>query len=192
VWRGCTCEIAGPAAINAFGLNWLRGYFMNRLLAAAALFAALTASAAAQNRPQPAAIPAEPPSIVVTISVPKQEMRVVVDGVEKYVWPVSTGRDGVAITPAGTFKVQSMHVITYSRLFNNAPMPYAIFYDGHYAIHGTLAISQLGRTASMGCTRLHPDNAKKLFELVKARGQQSLQVIVQRDDQRISSTSLTR
>jgi hypothetical protein len=165
---------------------------MNRLLAAALVFAALTASAAAQNRPQPAAVPVEPPSIVVTISVPKQEMRVVVDGVEKYVWPVSTGRDGVAITPAGTFKVQSMHVITYSRLFNNAPMPYAIFYDGHYAIHGTLAISMLGRTASMGCTRLHPDNAKKLFELVKARGQQSLQVIVQRDDQRISSTSLVR
>ncbi|HRF08671.1 MAG TPA: L,D-transpeptidase [Xanthobacteraceae bacterium] len=165
---------------------------MKRLLAAAALLSAFVVSAAAQNRPQAAAVPAEPPSIVVTISVPKQEMRVVVDGIEKYVWPVSTGRDGVAITPAGTFKVQSMVPNAVSRLFNNAPMPWAIFYDGHYAIHGTTATHLLGRTASMGCTRLHPENAKKLFEMVKARGAQSLQVIVVRNDQRISSTSLTR
>jgi lipoprotein-anchoring transpeptidase ErfK/SrfK len=165
---------------------------MKRLLAAAALLSAFVVSAAAQNRPQPAAIPAEPPSIVVTISVPKQEMRVVVDGVEKYVWPVSTGRDGVAITPAGTFKVQSMNATAISRLFNNAPMPWAIFYDGHYAIHGTTSVSMLGRPASMGCTRLHPDNAKILFEMVKARGAQSLQVVVVRDDMRISSTSLVR
>lgn len=166
---------------------------MNRSLAAAALISALLlAPAQAQDRAVLAMVPDESPSIVVTISVPRQEMRVVVDGVEQYVWPVSTGRDGVAITPAGTFKVQSMHVITYSRLFNNAPMPYAIFYDGHYAIHGTLAIHLLGRTASMGCTRLHPDNAKILFEMVKARGAKSLKVVVTRDDQRISSTSLVR
>ncbi len=165
---------------------------MKRFLAAAALLSALAAPALAQNRPQAAAVPVEPPSIVVTISVPKQEMTVVVDGVEKYVWPVSTGRDGVAITPAGTFKVQSMNQHAVSRLFNNAPMPWAIFYDGHYAIHGTTAIHLLGRTASMGCTRLHPENAKILFEMVKARGAQSLRVVVLRNDQRISSTSLVR
>lgn len=166
---------------------------MNRSLAAAALLSALLlAPAQAQDRAVLAMVPDEAPSIVVTISVPRQEMRVVVDGVEQYVWPVSTGRDGVAITPAGTFKVQSMHVITYSRLFNNAPMPWSIFYDGHYAIHGTTAIHLLGRTASMGCTRLHPDNAKILFEMVKARGAKSLKVVVTRDDQRISSTSLVR
>ncbi len=164
---------------------------MNRILAAAALISALMLAPAQAQKHKPAEF-SEPPSIEVTISVPKQEMRVVVDGVERYVWPVSTGRDGVAITPAGTFKVQSMHVIVYSRLFNNAPMPHAIFYDGHYAIHGTGAIHLLGRTASMGCTRLHPDNAKTLFEMVKARGPQSLKVVVVRNDQRVSSTSLTR
>lgn len=166
---------------------------MKRILVAAAFLTALAASpAGAQQRNQQATAPAEAPTIEVTIYVPKQEMRVVVDGVEKYVWPVSTGRDGVAITPAGTFKVQSMNQHAVSRLFNNAPMPWAIFYDGHYAIHGTMAIHMLGRTASMGCTRLHPDNAKILFEMVKARGPQSLKVVVVRDDQRISSTSLVR
>ena len=166
---------------------------MKRLFAAALFSALMLAPASSQNRVAAVqAAPAEPPSIVVTINVPTQEMRVVVDGVEQYVWPVSTGRDGVAITPGGTFKVQSMNQHAVSRLFNNAPMPWAIFYDGHYAIHGTLAIHNLGRTASMGCTRLHPDNAKILFEMVKARGPQSLQVIVQRNDKYVSSTSLVR
>jgi lipoprotein-anchoring transpeptidase ErfK/SrfK len=44
----------------------------------------------------------------------------------------------------------------------------------------------------MGCTRLHPENAKILFEMVKARGPHSLKVVVVRDDQRVSSTSLVR
>ncbi len=167
---------------------------MKRLLAAAALLAAFSlAPASAQNRVAlaAAALAEVPPSIVVTVSVPKQELTVVVDGVEKYVWPVSTARQG-AITPAGTFKVQSMNATAISRLFNNAPMPWAIFYDGHYAIHGTTAVYMLGRPASMGCTRLHPDNAKILFNLVKERGPNSLQVIVVRDDKYVSNTSLVR
>lgn len=163
---------------------------MNRLLAAAALISALML-APAQAQKQKTAEITEPPSIVVTISVPKQELSVVVDGVERYVWPVSTARLG-AITPAGTFKVQSMNQHAISRLFGDAPMPWAIFYDGHYAIHGTTAIHMLGRPASMGCTRLHPENAKILFEMVKARGPHSLKVVVVREDQRISSTSLVR
>ena len=49
-------------------------------------------------------------------------------------------------------------------------MPYAIFYDGHYAIHGTTQISRLGRPASKGCVRLHPSNAAVLFALVQKEG----------------------
>jgi hypothetical protein len=97
---------------------------MKRLLAAAAVLAALAAPANAQNRLALAAAAAAevPPSIVVTISVPKQELTVVVDGVEKYVWPVSTAKPG-ALTPAGTFKVQSMNQHAISRLFNKAARP---------------------------------------------------------------------
>jgi lipoprotein-anchoring transpeptidase ErfK/SrfK len=166
---------------------------MIRALMTAALFAALSAAPALAQKQQATAPQVEPvpPSIIATINVPKQELHVVVDGVETYVWPVSTAKQG-ALTPAGTFKVQSMNATAISRLFNNAPMPWAIFYDGHYAIHGTTSISLLGRPASMGCTRLHPDNAKILFNLVKERGPQSLQVIVVRDDKYVSSTSLVR
>jgi lipoprotein-anchoring transpeptidase ErfK/SrfK len=166
---------------------------MIRALLAFAMLAAVSASPALAQKQQATApqVPAEPPSIVATINVPKQELTVVIDGVETYVWPISTAKQG-ALTPAGTFKVQSMNATAISRLFNNAPMPWAIFYDGHYAIHGTMAIYMLGRPASMGCTRLHPENAKILFNLVKARGPQSLQVIVVREDKYVSSTSLVR
>ena len=46
-------------------------------------------------------------------------------------------------------------------------MPYSIFFNGGYAIHGSYEISHLGRPASHGCIRLHPENAAVLFELVK-------------------------
>ena len=160
-------------------------------LAALAAFSVSPALGQAQQRAVGVHAPTESASIVVTISVPKQELTVVIDGVETYVWPVSTAKQG-ALTPSGTFKVQSMNATAISRLFNDAPMPWAIFYDGHYAIHGTMAVYMLGRPASMGCTRLHPENAKILFNLVKERGPQSLQVIVVREDKYVSSTSLVR
>jgi lipoprotein-anchoring transpeptidase ErfK/SrfK len=46
-------------------------------------------------------------------------------------------------------------------------MPYSIFFDGGYAIHGSYEIAHLGRPASHGCIRLHPQNAAILFALVK-------------------------
>lgn len=51
-------------------------------------------------------------------------------------------------------------------------MPYAIFISGGYAIHGTTPghFAKLGSVASHGCIRLHPDNARVLFELVKIYG----------------------
>ncbi len=51
-------------------------------------------------------------------------------------------------------------------------MPYAIFIQGGYAIHGTTTgnFSKLGTKASHGCIRLHPDNAKIINALVKTVG----------------------
>ncbi len=57
----------------------------------------------------------------------------------------------------------------YNHLGN---MPYAVFLRGGYAIHGTTTgnFSKLGTRASHGCIRLHPDNAKVFYELVKLAG----------------------
>lgn len=51
-------------------------------------------------------------------------------------------------------------------------MPYAVFIRGGYALHGTPKgnWSKLGRRASHGCIRMHPDNAKWFNRLVRQHG----------------------
>jgi lipoprotein-anchoring transpeptidase ErfK/SrfK len=107
--------------------------------------------------------------IVARIDNSDQRMQVFVDGRLAYVWPVSTARRGYR-TPPGTYRVQRMERMWYSRKYNMSPMPYSLFFRGGYAIHGTGHIRQLGRPASHGCVRLAPGNARTLFALVRARG----------------------
>ena len=119
-----------------------------------------------------AASPALSASIVVVVDIPMQTMHVRVDGETKYRWDVSTGRAGYT-TPAGRYQPIRMHKVWYSKKYDNAPMPYAIFFHGGYAIHGTNDIKHLGRIASHGCVRLHPENAATLFSLVKEIGSEN-------------------
>lgn len=51
-------------------------------------------------------------------------------------------------------------------------MPYAIFIHGGFALHGTTKgnFKYLGRKASHGCIRLHPDNAFIVNRLVREHG----------------------
>lgn len=114
--------------------------------------------------------------VVVKVDKASQSMSVLVDGEQRYTWPVSTG---LVNTPSGSYRPQAFSRYHRSSLFNNAPMPYAIFYDGHYAIHGTNQISRLGRRASKGCVRLHPDHAAVLFSLVQKQGSGKTTIIVQ-------------
>ncbi|MGA2568155.1 MAG: L,D-transpeptidase [Pseudolabrys sp.] len=104
--------------------------------------------------------------IVVTVDKSAQELAVTVDGAPRYHWPVSTARMGYH-TPNGTYKPQRLARKWFSRKYDWSPMPYSIFFDEGYAIHGSYEISHLGRPASHGCIRLHPDNAALLFALVK-------------------------
>ena len=108
-------------------------------------------------------------TVVAHIDLSQQSMTVSVDGKPLYTWPVSTARAGKT-TPTGTYGVQSMRVMHYSSLYNNAPMPHSIFFRGNYAIHGTNQVSKLGSPASAGCVRLHPTNAETLFNLVRQNG----------------------
>lgn len=99
------------------------------------------------------------------IDISDQQMTVSVDGATLYQWPVSTARPG-KFTPIGLFSVQSMKRMHYSTLYNNAPMPWSIFFTGNFAIHGTTQTDLLGAPASAGCIRLDPANAETLFNLV--------------------------
>jgi lipoprotein-anchoring transpeptidase ErfK/SrfK len=111
------------------------------------------------------------------VSISSQTMKVYHEGRLLFIWPVSTAKAG-KITPAGVYEPEFLSKNHRSRRYNNAPMPFAIFYDGNYAIHGTDQIKRLGKPASHGCVRLHPDNAKILFQMVKAEGMENTRVVI--------------
>jgi lipoprotein-anchoring transpeptidase ErfK/SrfK len=114
--------------------------------------------------------------VVARVSISSQTMEVYHEGRHLFTWDVSTAKAG-KVTPTGVYVgAEALSKNHRSRLYNNAPMPFAIFYDGHYAIHGTDQISRLGNPASHGCVRLHPENAEILFGMVKAEGMENMRV----------------
>lgn len=106
----------------------------------------------------------------ITIDKDNQQMTVVVDGVTRYHWPVSTGIPSRE-TPSGAFRAFRMEEDHYSKEFDDAPMPHSIFFTkiGH-AIHGTDSVGRLGTPASHGCVRLSRQNASTLYALVQEQG----------------------
>lgn len=118
-----------------------------------------------------AGLAATPAQAIVLVQIDKssQTMTVSVDGMPRYNWPVSTGRNGYG-TPSGIFHPQSMARSWFSRRYYNSPMPHSIFFYHGFAIHGTTEISRLGGPVSHGCVRLHPANAATLFALVQREG----------------------
>ena len=116
--------------------------------------------------------------LITLVDVSEQTMTVFIGGIAQHVWPVSTAGKGYK-TPRGMWQPYRMHTMWHSRKYDNAPMPHSIFYDGGYAIHATPHIRRLGKPASHGCVRLHPDNAKALFDLVLDYGRANMRVVVQ-------------
>ena len=116
--------------------------------------------------------------ILINVDKSRQEMTVFVDGIQKYTWPVSTGRRGYS-TPSGTYTPTSMNEIWYSKQWDNSPMPHSIFFmkDGH-AIHGSHEVKTLGKPVSHGCVRISPANAAILYDLVKENGMKNAQVVL--------------
>jgi lipoprotein-anchoring transpeptidase ErfK/SrfK len=80
--------------------------------------------------------------------------------------PPKNGTPGSGKCYAPDF-IEEMH---YSSLYNSAPMPHSIFFNGNIAMHGTNAEHLLGQPASHGCIRLSKVNAKFVYETVKAKG----------------------
>lgn len=113
--------------------------------------------------------------LTITVDISAQEMTVENEWGTVYTWDVSTGRPGHA-TPTGSFRPVRMNEMWYSSKYDNAPMPWSIFFYGGYAIHGTTDVRHLGHVASHGCVRLDPQNAKVLYDLVKQVGMQNTRV----------------
>jgi lipoprotein-anchoring transpeptidase ErfK/SrfK len=123
--------------------------------------------------------PASAGAVRVKIDLSDQKMKVIVNGKTRHSWPVSTARRGYR-TPVGSFKPTRMHRRYFSKKYHGSPLPHSIFFYGGYAIHGTNAIKRLGRPASHGCIRLHPQNARELFALVRNNGPRNTRITIQR------------
>jgi hypothetical protein len=165
----------------------LRALKSVRGLRAAALLAAMLIPLAAEVAPaqtETTSIPewgvtgSAPQTGLSAYTSGKQQMKVLVDNLTRYVWDVSTGVRAYD-TPSGSYAARSMNEMWYSREWDDAPMPHAIFFtkQGH-AIHGTAETQKLGTPASHGCVRLAPDNARTLFALVKETGLKNTEIVL--------------
>ena len=107
-----------------------------------------------------------------------QRLYLYLDGVLTYTWKVSSGKAGYTTPnfdrhPNG--RIYDRYTSTrypdgdYNGMGN---MPYAVFIQGGYAIHGTTRgnWSRLGTPASHGCIRVHPDNGYLFNRLVRKHG----------------------
>ncbi|MFM6928840.1 MAG: L,D-transpeptidase [Bdellovibrio sp.] len=116
-----------------------------------------------------------------------QRLYLYVNGSARGSWPVSTGMAGYTTPnfdrhPDG--RIYDRYTSAkypggdYNGLGN---MPYAVFITGGYALHGTPQgnWSKLGKPASHGCIRMHPDNGYMFNRLVRSYGIRNVWITVQ-------------
>ena len=106
--------------------------------------------------------------IMISVDIDKQRMKVTNNNGATFWWKISSGRDGFE-TPTGSFSVQRLDANHFSDEYEQAPMPYAIFFHEGFAIHGTYQ-GGLGRPVSHGCVRLAVPNARLLYSWVEQYG----------------------
>lgn len=104
----------------------------------------------------------------IRVDLGRQRITVVKNNEPPIVWKISSGRPGYE-TPTGRFIMQRMDADHLSDEYDQAPMPYAIFFSRGLAIHGSTQPG-LGRPASHGCVRLSVNNARELYEWVEQYG----------------------
>ena len=80
----------------------------------------------------------------------------------------------------GPFRVEGPDYTVQGRDYDyfGAPMPWAVFYKGGYAIHGTDKVSRLGRPASHGCLRVLTKQAALINASVRQANNASVQIHV--------------
>ncbi|HEX3259196.1 MAG TPA: L,D-transpeptidase [Pseudonocardia sp.] len=134
--------------------------------------AVVPAPAPAAPRPAPAAppAPAAKPAPAKPAGVPcAATVRACIDLAHNKAWllrggvveygpvPITSGRPGYR-TPVGTFRVLSKERVHLSRAFDNAPMPYSVFFIPGIAFHqGSLSVT------SHGCIHLSKAAAIRFY-----------------------------
>lgn len=136
-------------------------------LAGAAVFASFAAAVSVSHAS----------SLVAQVDLSNQTMTISENGSVRYQWKVSTARRGYS-TPIGSYSAKYLDIDHRSRKYHNSPMPHSVFFKGGYAVHGTSEIRNLGRPASHGCIRLHPQNAATFFSLVRNAGLSNTRIVI--------------
>lgn len=126
---------------------------------------------------EPAPPPATPVTLRLDVDLATQRLTITERGDVKAVWPISSGRASTP-TQTGTFRPQWASRMWYSRQYDMAPMPHAVFFNGGIAFHATQATHLLGRPASHGCVRLAPPNARALYGMIHAHGYAHTEIVV--------------
>ncbi len=129
--------------------------------------AAITAPAATTAV---APVPSRPAiTLQAKVDLTRQTMTVAEGNRTIATWVISSGVEDHA-TPRGVFQPEWTAKMWYSRTYDNAPMPHAVFFKNGAAVHATQSIGALGRAASHGCVRLAPQNAETFYKLVQKHG----------------------
>ncbi len=108
--------------------------------------------------------------VVITIDKSAQRMTVAVDGAKRWTWPVSTGARGYD-TPSGSYTAFRMEKDYSSKEWDDAPMPYSIFFTkrGH-AIHGSYNTKRLGETSSAWLCAAAPGQRRQALCFSRKQG----------------------
>jgi len=100
----------------------------------------------------------------IQIDLSKQRLIAWEGATQMYAVAISTGKKSTP-TLTGTFKIQSKHRKVRMRGddYDIPNVPYAMFYDGNYGIHGADWHRKFGTPVSHGCINVAVNHAKWLF-----------------------------
>ena len=118
-----------------------------------------------------------PGDIYINIDKYQQTMEVYKGNQLIYSWLCSTGKNGYE-TPYGEYKPYHTEKLHLSKQWDDAKMPYSVFFHEGYAIHGTNYLRRLGSKASHGCIRLSNKNAKKIYNLTRKYGYSRINISI--------------
>ncbi|MBW4496754.1 MAG: L,D-transpeptidase [Oscillatoria princeps RMCB-10] len=81
-----------------------------------------------------------------------------------YAVVISTGKDGTP-TPTGTFAIQTKHRVArmQGEDYDVPDVPFTMYYEGSYAIHGAYWHNKFGTPVSHGCTNVAVNHAEWLY-----------------------------
>lgn len=104
------------------------------------------------------------------VSLPDQMLVAYEGDAPVFATAVSTGRETFE-TPVGLFRVQSKHVSTTmddltseDEAYLIEDVPWTMYFEGNFALHGAFWHSSFGRVRSHGCVNLAPADARWLFQ----------------------------